>query len=47
MNIDMNMIKDKLSELDDLLQNTTNDQKDKIKAVMKDVVPTFKEEKNQ
>lgn len=45
MNIDMNMIKEKLSELDDLLQNTTNDQKDKIKAVIKEVVPTFKEEK--
>lgn len=47
MNIDMNMIKDKLSELDELLQNATNDQKDKIKAVIKDVVPTFKEEMNK
>lgn len=44
MNIDMNMIEQKLSELDELLQNTTNDQKDKIKTVIKDVVPTFKEE---
>lgn len=44
MNIDMNMIGEKLSELDELLQSTTNDQKDKIKAVIKDVVPTFKEE---
>lgn len=45
MDIDMNRIESKLSELDDLLQNTTNDQKDKIKAIIKDVVPTFKEEK--
>lgn len=47
MNIDMNMIEEKLSELDDLLQNATNDQKNKIKAVIKDVVPTFKEETNK
>lgn len=47
MNIDMNMIEEKLSELDELLQNATNDQKDKIKAVIKDVVPTFKEETNK
>ena len=47
MNIDMNMIQEKLSELDELLQSTTNDQKDKIKAVIKDVVPTFKEEKDK
>lgn len=47
MNIDMNMIGEKLSELDELLQSTTNDQKDKIKAVIKDVVPTFKEETNK
>jgi len=47
MNIDMNMIEQKLSELDKLLQNTTNDQKDKIKTVIKDVVPTFKEETNK
>lgn len=47
MNIDMNMIQEKLSELDELLQSTTNDQKDKIKTVIKDVVPTFKEEMNK
>lgn len=45
MNIDMNMIEDKLKELNGLLQHCNNEQKDEIKKVIKDVVPTFKENK--
>ena len=44
-NINMQNIAEKLNELDDLLKNNNNDQKDKIKQVIKEVVPTFKEEK--
>lgn len=45
MNIDMNMIEDKLKELDNLLQHCNNEQKDEIKKVIKEVVPTYKEGK--
>lgn len=45
MNIDMNMIENKLKELDNLLQHYNNEQKDEIKKVIKDVVPTYKENK--
>ena len=42
-NIDMNMIEDKLDKLNDLLKNYTNEDKDEIKKVMKQIVPTFKD----
>jgi len=43
MQIDMNMIKYKLSELEGLLKNCNNEQKTEIKRVIKEVVPTYKE----
>ena len=45
MKIDMNMIEEKLAELKNLLENCNNDQKDEIKKVIKEVVPTFRESK--
>ncbi len=45
MQIDMNMIEEKLAELKNLLENCNNEQKDEIKKVIKEVVPTFKEPK--
>ncbi len=44
--INMDMIEEKLKELDGLLKNYNNDQKEEIKKVMKEVVPTYKEAKN-
>lgn len=41
----MNMIQYKLKELRNLLQNYNNEQKDEIKRVIKEIVPTFKEQK--
>ena len=45
MKIDMNMIEEKLAELKNLLENCNNEQKDEIKKVIKEVVPTFREPK--
>lgn len=45
MQIDMNMIEEKLAELRVLLENCNNEQKDEIKKVIKEVVPTFREPK--
>jgi len=45
MKIDMNMIQYKLAELKCLLENCNNEQKDEIKRVIKEVVPTFREPK--
>ena len=45
MRIDMNMIEEKLAELRILLENCNNEQKDEIKKVIKEVVPTFREPK--
>ena len=41
----MNMIEEKLAELKNLLENCNNEQKDEIKKVIKEVVPTFREPK--
>lgn len=46
LGIDMNMIESKLKELNGLLENCTNEQKNEIKSVIKEVVPTFKEPGN-
>ncbi len=43
INIDMNMIKPKLKKLENLLQHCNNEQKDEIKAVIKEVIPTYRE----
>lgn len=43
MQIDMNMIEYKLSELEGLLKSCNNEQKAEIKRVIKEVVPTYKE----
>ena len=43
MDIDMTKIEDKLSHLRELLNTSNNEQKDKIKEVIKEVVPTFRE----
>ena len=47
LGVDMDMINTKLEELDGLLGNATNDQKTKIKKVIKDVVPTYKPSTNK
>lgn len=47
MQIDMNMIEYKLKELSNLLQNCSNEQKDKIKNIIKEVVPTYREPTNK
>lgn len=41
--INMENIEHKLKELNELLENRTNVQKDEIKKIIKDVVPTYKE----
>lgn len=46
MDIDITMINQKLNELSELLETSTNEQRDKIKTVIKEVVPTFKEPGN-
>ena len=46
MDIDITMINQKLNELSYLLETSTNEQRDKIKTVIKEVVPTFKEPGN-
>ncbi len=43
--INMKDIKHKLSELNKLLDSATNEQKDEIKKVMQEIVPTYKEKK--
>lgn len=43
----MDMIEYKLNGLKTLLKDTNNEQKDKIKAVIKEVVPTFREPQNK
>ena len=45
MNINMNMIQDKLDKLNDLLETSNNEDKDKIKKVIKQIVPTFRDGK--
>ena len=45
MKIDMDKIQNKLKELNGLLQHCNNKQKDEIKKVIKDVVPTYREPK--
>ena len=47
MDIDMNKIDEKLSNLRELLNSSNNEQKNKIKSVIKEVVPTFREPQNQ
>lgn len=42
MDIDMNMIEEKLYELRKVLETCGNEQKDEIKAVIKEVVPTYR-----
>ena len=44
MNVDINMIVEKLEELNKVLNNCTNEQRDDIKKVIKEVVPTYREE---
>ena len=46
MDIDITMINQKLNELSELLETSTNEQRDKKKTVIKEVVPTFKEPGN-
>lgn len=43
MNINMEMIEDKLDKLNDLLETANNEDKEKIKNVIKQIVPTFKD----
>lgn len=43
--IDMKMVEDKLVELNDLLEHHNNTDKEKIKQVMHEVVPTYREKK--
>jgi len=43
MNIDMDMIQDKLNKLNILLDNTHNGQKEEIKTIIKEIVPTYTE----
>ena len=45
MNIDMSMIINKLNKLSQLLNTSNNEQKDEIKSVIQEVVPTFKKNK--
>ena len=45
MEIDMKDIKHKLAELNKLLDNCTNEQKDEIKKVIGELVPTYRESK--
>ncbi len=41
--IDMKMVGDKLVKLNNLLENSTNEDKEKIKGIIKEIVPTYKE----
>lgn len=43
--IDMKMLKDKLIKLNELVKTSNNEQKDKIKKVIEEVVPTYHGEK--
>ena len=43
MDIDMERVENKLKELKGLLQHCNNEQKEKIKRVIKEVVPTYRE----
>ena len=45
MNINMDMIEDKLEKLNELLETSDNEDKDKIKKVIKQIVPTFRDGK--
>ena len=45
MNINMDMIKNKLEKLNELLESSDNEDKDKIKKVIKQIVPTFRDGK--
>ena len=45
MNINMDMIESKLQKLNDLLETSDNEDKDKIKNVIKQIVPTFRDGK--
>lgn len=45
--IEMKDIEEKLYELNAVLRNNSNEQKDEIKRVMKQVVPTYKEAQNK
>lgn len=42
LEIDMNNIKEKLEKLDNILKTNNNEQKDEIKKVVNEVVPTYK-----
>ena len=43
MNINMKMIEDKLNKLNNLLETSNNEDKEKIKSVIEQIVPTFKD----
>ena len=43
MNINMNMIEDKLQKLNKLLETSSNEDKEKIKNTIKQIVPTFRD----
>ena len=43
MNINMKMIEDKLDKLNNLLETANNEDKEKIKNTIKQIVPTFKD----
>ena len=45
MNINMDMIEDKLEKLNKLLETSDNEDKEKIKKVIKQIVPTFRDGK--
>ena len=45
MNINIDMIEDKLEKLNELLETSDNEDKDKIKKVIKQIVPTFRDGK--
>lgn len=45
ININMKMIEDKLDKLNYLLENYNNEDKDEIKNVIKQIVPTFRDGK--
>ena len=42
-NINMDMIKEKLDKLNNLLETTNNEDKEIIKETIKEIVPTFKD----
>ena len=43
MNINMKMIEDKLDKLNNLLETSNNEDKEKIKNTIKQIVPTFRD----